>query len=238
MPIVMRCPHCRQVVVDTGACCPHCGQPTSSGRVVTFDHTARLQHTPPATGVRDPLDQPVTPTPPDALRTAESIARTDGQLNEVYDPRVLLVLLIPIVPLVIGTTVARHGDAGALDLACQILCRAITVGVQYAVLREMSGERLFVVVLALQMAASLSPAQPGTQDPGLLPINFVLMLAGLQALGVAAVRLWRAPRVEDADPRPELPGELLVDRVAVTGGVEPSTSSHAMKGGRHADFAV
>jgi len=97
---------------------------------------------------------------------------------------------------------------------------------------------LFVVVLALQMAASLSPAQPGTQDLGLFPINFVLMLAGLQALGVAAVRLWRAPRVEGADPRPDLPGELIADRVALTGSVEPSASSQAMRGGGHADYAV
>jgi hypothetical protein len=226
------------VVVERGACCPHCGQSTSSGRVVTFDHTARLQHTPPAIGVRDAPDQPGSPTPADAPLTVESIAWTDGQLNEAYDPRVLLVFLIPFVPLLIGMTVARHGDAGVLDLACQMICRAITVGVQYAVLREVSGERLFVVVLALQMAASLSPAQPGTQDLGLFPINFVLMLAGLQALGVAAVRLWRAPRVEGADPRPDVPGELIVDRDALNGGLEPSTSSHAMRGGGHADDAV
>jgi hypothetical protein len=102
----------------------------------------------------------------------------------------------------------------------------------------LSGERLFVAVLVLQLVSSVSPGQPGTDDRGLFEVNLILLLAGLQALGLASVRLWRGPTVEAGTPCPHRPDEPAVEQARRPDGIEPLDGVHQREGERHVDVLV
>jgi hypothetical protein len=238
MPVVRRCPHCSLAVVDTDGRCAQCGQPLSGGsRVVTFDHAARVQRARVAPGTGEAAETP-PPEPPAEPRLTSPATPRDGQVNAPYDPRVLLTLLVPLVPIIVGVTLGRNGGATAGDGTCQVLARAGIVWTQYLILRMLSGERTFVAVLVLQLASSVSPGQPGTADRGLFEANLILLLAGLQALGLASVRLWRGPKAGAATPCPHRPDKPAVAPARRPDGTEPPDGFHHMEGERHADFAV
>ena len=238
MPVVRRCPHCSLAVVDTDGRCAHCGQPLSAGsRVVTFDHAARVQRARVAFGSGEASDTPA-PEPEAEPRLASPAGCRDAQYNEPYDPRVLLTLLIPLVPIIVWVTLSRNGGASTGDVASQLLARAGIVWTQYLMLRMLSGERMFVAVLVLQLVSSVSPGQPGTDDRGLFEANLILLLAGLQALGLASVRLWRRPKGEAGTPCPHRPDEPAVAQARRPDGIEPPDGFHHSEGERHADFAV
>jgi hypothetical protein len=159
-------------------------------------------------------------------------------VNAPYDPRVLLTLLVPLVPIIVGVTLGRNGGATVCDCACQVFARARIVWTQYLMLRMLSGERMFVAVLVLQLVSSVSPGQPGTEDRGLFEANLILLLAGLQALGLASVRLWRGPKGEAGTPCPHRPDKPALAQSRRPDGTKPPDGFHHMEGERHADFAV
>jgi hypothetical protein len=238
MPVVRRCPHCSLAVVDTDGRCTHCGQPLGGdSRVVTFDHAARAQRARVAFGSGEASDTPV-PEPPSVPWPASPAAPRDSQANAPYDPRVLLTLLIPLVPLIVCVTLGRNGGATTGDVTSQVLARAGIVWTQYLILRMLSGERMFVAVLVLQLVASVSPGQPGAEDRGLFEANLVLLLAGLQALGLASFRLWRGPKTEAGTPCPHRPDKPAQEQIRRPGGLEPMDGFHQIEGEHHADFAV
>lgn len=238
MPVVRRCPHCALAVVDTDGRCAHCGQPLSAGsRVVTFDYAARVQRARVAFGSGEASETPV-PEPAAEPRLASSAARGDAQHDEPCGPGVLLTLLIPLVPIIVLVTLDRNGGARAGDVACQVVARAGIVWTQYLMLRWLSGERLLVAVLVLQLVSSVSPGQPGTDDRGLFEANLILLLAGLQALGVASVRLWRGSTGEAGTPCPHRPDEPAVEQARRPDGIEPLDGFHQREGERHVDFLV
>jgi hypothetical protein len=238
MPVVRRCPHCSLAVVDTDGRCSHCGQPMSGGsRVVTFDHAARVQRARVAAGCGEASATPA-PEPAAEPRLASPAGRCDAQINEPYDPRVLLTLLIPLVPIIVCVTLGRNGGATTGDVASQVLARAGIVWVQYLMLRMLTGERMFVAVLVLQLVTSVSPGQPGPEDRGFFEANLILLLAGLQALGLASVRLWRRPQADADTPCPHRPDEPALDRARRSDGINPLDGFHHIEGEHHADFAV
>jgi hypothetical protein len=205
--------------------------------VVTFDHAARVQRARVAFGSGEASDTPV-PEPPAEPRLPSPAAPRDGQINEPYDPRVLLTLLIPLVPIIVGMTLCRDAGASVGDAASQVLARAGIVWVQYLMLRTLSGERMFVAVLVLQLVSSVSPGQPGTEDRGHFEANLILLLAGLQALGLASFRLWRGPKAEAETPCPHCPDEPAMEQARCPDGIEPLDGFHQIEEERHADFAV
>jgi hypothetical protein len=89
------------------------------------------------------------------------------------------------------------------------------------------------------MAASLASAQPTVRHERLFIINLVLMLLSLQAVAIAAVRLWQQAGPDtNTDPHAETPGQPSLDAQTTADGFDVGIPDGPKKGGRYADDDV
>jgi hypothetical protein len=166
MPSRVTCPVCQAPILSDHPCV-NCG-PTS-GRV-------RVVGPAPRTGPGD--DNPVD------SRTA--------RIDEPWDPRTWLTLLIAVVPMTIGVAViGPDSPAPVGDLIARCFCRLLLLGAQAVVADSLTGGRRFVLILVLQMIADVTPGQPSGSQGGWFAFNAVLMFVGLQFIWWSGYRLWR-----------------------------------------------
>ena len=258
------CPACHRRVSTRVRFCGHCGAAVPEGRddrpghgLLFLAHSARLRE-PGARGeataqiLADPVsgagsraasgfDLPRSPEQlpgPSGGADGSKLASPASNIDRYSgcDPRLaglVVLLFIPIAMMLPGTV-----DPWA-DMMIEVIGRAITVGVQYALLWSLSGERTLGLIVALQVVATIASHQPSSGHRALFALNLLLTLAGLQAVGIAVFRAWHPasqPACSVASPEP--PDGKNSAQPFVASGPENETIFAESKGGRHAERRV